>query len=109
MRPRSRVLSGYRVYPAPIYERGEDAVKEVFQWDEAAYREQRLLSGGGGGAVHRVHGPGPGEAAADLLPLAVQGRRPVSCCTATRIRVRIDFIEHHLAAADLTVSRKSAE
>ena len=34
----SRVLYGYRVYPAPRYERAADTLKEVFQWDEAGYR-----------------------------------------------------------------------
>ena len=34
----SRVLSGYRVYPVPRYERAADTLKEVFQWDEPGYR-----------------------------------------------------------------------
>jgi hypothetical protein len=33
----SRVLSGYRVYPVPSYERAGDRLKEVFQWDRAGY------------------------------------------------------------------------
>jgi hypothetical protein len=36
----SRVLAGYRVYPAPLYQAGENQqVTEVFSWDEAAYQE----------------------------------------------------------------------
>ena len=36
----SRVLAGYRVYPAPVYQAGaNNQVVEVFSWDEAAYRE----------------------------------------------------------------------
>jgi hypothetical protein len=34
-----RVLSGYRIYPAPEYRTGEEGqLSEVFFWDEAAYR-----------------------------------------------------------------------
>ena len=36
----SRVLAGYRVYPAPLHQAGaNNQVAEVFSWDEAAYRE----------------------------------------------------------------------
>ena len=36
----SRVLAGYRVYPAPLHQAGANSqVAEVFSWDEAAYRE----------------------------------------------------------------------
>ena len=35
----SRVLAGYRVYPAPLHQAGaNNQVAEVFSWDEAAYR-----------------------------------------------------------------------
>ncbi len=44
----SRVLAGYRVYPAPVHELGANhQVAEVFSWDEAAYRTNSLLPGGG--------------------------------------------------------------
>ena len=72
-RTATRVLSGYRVYPAPEYRLGEDdQLAEVFAWDEAAYEQKRLLPGGGGGAFDGVRVPGRGEAAAGVLPLAVQ-------------------------------------
>jgi hypothetical protein len=36
----SRALAGYRVYPAPLYQAGENKqVAEVFSWNEAAYQE----------------------------------------------------------------------
>ena len=36
----SRVLAGYRVYPAPVHEVGaNNQVAEVFRWDEAAYQQ----------------------------------------------------------------------
>ena len=36
----SRVLAGYRVYPAPLHQAGaNNQVAELFSWDEAAYRE----------------------------------------------------------------------
>ena len=35
----SRVLAGYRVYPAPVHQAGaNNQVAELFSWDEAAYR-----------------------------------------------------------------------
>ena len=35
----SRMLAGYRVYPAPLYQAGaNNQVAEVFSWDEAAYQ-----------------------------------------------------------------------
>ena len=38
-----RVLSGYRVYPAPVHQAGAgNQVAEVFRWDEAAYGANAL-------------------------------------------------------------------
>ena len=68
-------------------------VAEVFSWDEAAYREQRLLPGGGGGAFQRVRVPGPGEAAADLLPLRFNPGTG-ELLHSERIRVRVEFSRH---------------
>jgi hypothetical protein len=89
----SRVLSGYRVYPAPRYERGAaDELKEVFRWDEAGYRSSAYYPA----AIAEMSGEylvrGQGKQRLIFYPLRFKADTGefLHC---TRIRVKIEYID----------------
>ena len=88
-----RVLSGYRVYPAPAYELGAaDELKEVFRWDKEGYNS---------GAYY----PAPAAELSNDYVFRSQGKQRVifyplrfkadtgELLHCTRIRVKIDYID----------------
>ena len=73
----SRVLPGYRVFPAPAHRVAENGeLLEEFRWDEAAYRSDSFSPQGPAELSGTVCLPGPGPAAGAVLSAAVQpGKR----------------------------------
>ena len=88
----SRVLSGYRVYPVPRYERAEDALKEAFQWDQAAYASSAYYPGPVAelSSEYMVRGQAKQRLLFYPLRFKAESGELLHC---ERIRVKIDYID----------------
>ena len=106
----SRVLSGYRVYPVPKYERAEDALKEAFQWDQAAYASSAYYPGPVAelSAEYMVRGQTKQRLLFYPLRFKAESGELLHC---ERIRVKIDYIDRLeiLPTRAATLSRNSGE
>ena len=103
----SRVLSGYRVYPAPEYRAGANhQVAEVFRWDEAAYRANRYYPAAAAELSTEYVFRGKAKQRLLFYPLRFNPGTG-ELLHSERIRVRVEFVEMS-AAADAALQRAPA-
>ncbi len=95
----SRTLSGYRVYPAPVYQAGaNNQVAEVFSWNEAAYRENAYYPAVAAELSNEYVFRGQAQQRLLFYPLRFNPATG-ELLHSERIRVRVEFVEASAAAA----------